>query len=105
MKYSLKTSSKVLEFSLIPKNLLLINFDRHGIKKKNNLARRDFIKNSAAISAGVMILPHHILNGKANKPPNDKGNIGSSGNDGQTDNNKKSISFLNKPYPVIAGII
>ena len=74
-------------------------------KKTNNLGRRDFIKNSAAISAGVMILPHHILNGKGNNLPNDKVNVGIAGTEGLTDNNKKRLSFLKKPYPVIAGII
>ncbi len=74
-------------------------------KKINNLPRRDFIKNTVAISAGVMVLPQQIINGKGNKPPNDKVNIGSAGTEGQTDNNKKRLSFLNKPYPVISGII
>jgi 3-dehydroquinate dehydratase len=78
---------------------------KNNNKKTNNLPRRDFIKNTAAISAGIMILPRHILNGKGYIPPSDKVNIGNAGAEGQAHNNIKSLSFLNKPYPVISGII
>ena len=74
-------------------------------KETNNLARRDFFKNTIALSAGAMILPHHIMKGEANNVPKDKVHTESSDIEGQTDNNKKRLSFLNKPYPVIAGII
>ncbi len=74
-------------------------------KKTTNLPRRDFIKNTAAVSVGVLGLPHQIINGKGNKLPNDQNNTKPAGTEDQVDNNKKRFSFLNKPYPVIAGII
>jgi len=73
--------------------------------KTNNLLRRDFIKDTAAASAGIMILPHHILNGKGYIPPGDKINIENVGAGSQAHDIRKRLSFLNKPYPVIAGII
>ena len=73
--------------------------------KTNNLLRRDFIKNTVAASAGIMILPQHILNRKGYIPPSDKINIKNEGVGGQAHNNIERLSFLNKPYPVIAGII
>ncbi len=76
---------------------------KNNNKKTNNLLRRDFIKNSSALSAGAMILPHHILKGEATNLTKVKVNKGSAGTEDQTDN-KKWPSFLNKPYPVIAGI-
>jgi 3-dehydroquinate dehydratase len=77
---------------------------KNNNKKTNNVPRRDFIKNAAAISAGIMILPRHILSGKE-YIPQDNVDIGNSGAEDQTQNNKKRLSFLNKPYPVISGII
>ncbi|WP_372933993.1 type I 3-dehydroquinate dehydratase [Mariniphaga sediminis] len=71
----------------------------------NKVFRMDFIKKTAAVSVAAMILPHQILKGKTNNLSNDKLNIGGVGTVVQPDDNKKRLSFLNKPYPVIAGII
>lgn len=77
--------------------------------KTNNLLRRDFIKNTVAASAGIMVLPHQILNGKGYIPSYDIINIKNEGTGGQAHNNNNNnierLSFLNKPHPVIAGII
>ena len=76
---------------------------KNNNKKTNNLLRRDFIKNSEALSTSAMILPHHILIGEANNLTKHKVNRGIAGTEVQTDN-KKRPSFLNKPYQVIVGI-
>lgn len=41
-------------------------------KKKNQLSRRNFLKNSAVTAAGFMIVPRHVLGGKGYIAPSDK---------------------------------
>jgi hypothetical protein len=56
--------------------------------KTNNLHRRDFIKKSVVVSAGIMISPDQKAGAMSQMP-----------------DYRKRLSFLNKPYPVISGII
>jgi 3-dehydroquinate dehydratase len=74
-------------------------------KKTNNLLRRNFIKNAAATSAGIMMMPGNIFADKAENPSDDKVIIKNEGTESPAANNKKRPSFLNKSYPVITGII
>lgn len=41
-------------------------------KKKNQLSRRNFLKNSALTAGGFMIVPRHVLGGKGYTAPSDK---------------------------------
>lgn len=70
--------------------------------KKNQISRRNFIKNSALTSAGFMIVPRHVLGGKGYIAPSDKlviAGIGVGGK-GQSDlssfynSGKAEIAFL-----------
>ncbi len=53
-------------------------------KNRNSLPRRKFIKGAALSSAGLMILPRHVLGGNGYIPPSDKVNIGIVGAGGQS---------------------
>tara|TARA_R110002049_G_scaffold15981_2_gene64518 strand:+ start:11108 stop:12073 length:966 start_codon:yes stop_codon:yes gene_type:complete len=78
---------------------------KNNSKNANNLARRDFIRNSVAVSAGALILPHHMLTGKEIHSSMDKLNIERVGAGSLALDIKDRPSFLNKPYPIITGII
>ncbi|SDZ73570.1 Predicted dehydrogenase [Arachidicoccus rhizosphaerae] len=76
--------------------------DDKGIQQKNADSRRKFIKNAAAIGAGVWIVPRHVLGGKGFIAPSDKlrvAGIGAGGK-GQSDiamfakSGKADIAFL-----------
>lgn len=45
------------------------------VKQNNFVNRRDFIRSTAAISAGFTILPSHVIGGLGHKSPSDKLNI------------------------------
>ncbi len=51
---------------------------------KNDMPRRRFIKGAAISSAGLIILPRHVLGGHGYIPPSDKVNIGIVGAGGQS---------------------
>ncbi len=76
---------------------------KNNTKKTNNVPRRDFLKNAAALSATAIILPNQILKGQNNKLPNNQINTSTPAVAPAGDNGQRP-SFLNKPYPVIAGI-
>ena len=75
---------------------------KDNIKKKNADSRRNFIKNAAAIGAGVWIAPRHVLGGKGYIAPSDKLRVASvgAGGKGQSDiamfakSGKADIAFL-----------
>ena len=52
-------------------------------KKKKELSRRDFIRNTSVFGAGVLILPRHVLGGKGFIAPSDKLNIAAIGAGGK----------------------
>ena len=56
-------------------------------KKKKNLSRRDFIRNSSLFGASILILPRHVLGGKGFIAPSDKLNIAGIGCGGKADVN------------------
>jgi len=77
-------------------------------KNKNqspSLFRRDFIKTAAATSAGFMMIPGKILDANAEIRPDNTIVNKNEGAGKPEDTIKKRPSFLNKPYPVITGII
>ncbi len=53
-------------------------------KNKTGIQRREFIKGLTVTSAGLMILPRHVLGGKGYISPSDKVNIGIIGAGGQS---------------------
>lgn len=57
---------------------------KNKINKPNDISRRTFIKGVAKTSAGLMILPRHILGGKGFIAPSDKVNIGIVGTGGKS---------------------
>jgi 3-dehydroquinate dehydratase len=73
-------------------------------EKTTYFLRRDFIKNAMSLSIGLTMIPNMISNGKEFFRPSNKVIVGSAEIEGQI-NNSKRLSFLNKPYPVIAGIM
>ncbi|MBN2485124.1 MAG: Gfo/Idh/MocA family oxidoreductase [Bacteroidales bacterium] len=44
-------------------------------KTKQNLSRRNFIRNTTAVTAGLTILPSHVIGGLGHRSPGDKLNI------------------------------
>ncbi|HRO70773.1 MAG TPA: Gfo/Idh/MocA family oxidoreductase, partial [Chitinophagaceae bacterium] len=52
-------------------------------KKKKNLSRRDFVRQSAVFGAGVLVLPRYVLGGKGFIAPSDKLNIAAIGAGGK----------------------
>src|SRR5450631_2581394 len=54
--------------------------------KKSSLSRRNFIRNSAYVAGGVMILPRHVL-GRGFIAPSDKLNIAGVGVGGRAETN------------------
>jgi hypothetical protein len=52
-------------------------------KKKGNLSRRNFIRNTSVLGAGILILPRHVLGGKGFIAPSDKLNIAAIGAGGK----------------------
>ena len=78
---------------------------KNSSKTANRLARRDFIINSVAVSAGALVLPIHMLQGKEIPPSSDNLNIEKVGVGSLAPVIKDRPSFLNKPYPIITGII
>ena len=64
-------------------------------KQKNTTKRRDFLKNTAALSAGFFIVPSHVVSGLGHIPPSDKLNIAGVGIGGMGKSNLKKMASQN----------
>ncbi len=62
---------------------------------KNNLSRRQFIRNSALAASGIMIVPRHVLGGKGHKAPSDTLNIACIGIGGRGRNDASAMESQN----------
>ena len=74
-------------------------------KKKpevNNSSRRNFIKGTGLATAGIMIVPRHVLGGQGFVPPSDKLNIAGIGVGGK--GRSDIASFAKSPNVNIVGL-
>ncbi|MGN6293360.1 MAG: Gfo/Idh/MocA family protein, partial [Chitinophagaceae bacterium] len=71
-------------------------------KNKNDASRRDFIRNTAVVGAGVLILPRHVLGGKGFIAPSDKLNIAGIGAGGKGAGDLQE--FAKSPYVNIVAL-
>jgi 3-dehydroquinate dehydratase len=81
------------------------NMKNYHTKKTNHFLRRDFIKKSLGVSAGIMIIPAHVSRGNGAIPRMYGNGIEGVIGEGQVFDENTRPSFLNKPYPVITGIM
>ena len=64
------------------------------MKEKGN-TRRDFLKKAGLVSAGISILPNHVISGLGHKAPSDKLNIAGVGIGGKGHVNLKGMATEN----------
>jgi predicted dehydrogenase len=70
--------------------------------QRSNNSRRDFIKGSGLATAGIMIVPRHVLGGQGFVPPSDKLNIAGIGVGGK--GTSDISSFAKSPNVNIVGL-
>jgi hypothetical protein len=63
--------------------------------KKSKTSRRDFLKTAGIVSAGITILPNHVVSGLGHKAPSDKLNIAGVGIGGKGHINLKGMATEN----------
>ena len=59
--------------------------------KKNEISRRNFVRNASIAAGGIMIVPRHVL-GRGFIPPSDKLNIAGIGAGGKGEDDLKNFS-------------
>ena len=63
--------------------------------RKSGNSRRDFLKKAGLVSAGISILPNHVISGLGHKAPSDKLNIAGVGIGGKGHVNLKGMATEN----------
>ncbi len=64
-------------------------------KNRNRISRRTFISSAATVSAGLVVVPSHVVAGLGHKAPSDKLNIAGIGIGGRGYNNLRNVETEN----------